>query len=285
MNDSRLKDSWDVVISSRNSVFEINLKQIWRYRDLLWILVRRDFVAFYKQTVLGPLWFFIQPMFTIAIYVFIFGNLAGISTEGLPQPLFYLSGIIIWSYFSDSVMKVSTVFRDNAAMFGKVYFPRLIMPLSIVLSSLVRFLAQLLLMLVLIIYYISTGVKINIGISIILFPFLILLTAILSLGIGLIVTSLTTKYRDVGMLLSFAIQLLVYACPVVYPLSVLPDKWQKILSLNPLTNIIEGIRVTLLGQGEMNYFYLAYSFVICVIILVIGIIVFNKQEKSFVDTI
>jgi lipopolysaccharide transport system permease protein len=170
-------------------------------------------------------------------------------------------------------------------MFGKVYFPRLIMPLSIILSSLVRFLAQLLLMLVLIIYYVSTGVDINIGVSIILFPFLILLTGVFSLGIGLIVTSVTTKYRDVAMLLSFAIQLFVYACPVVYPLSALPNKWQKILSLNPLTTIIEGVRTTLLGQGELNYFYLIYSLVICIVILLIGVIVFNKQEKSFIDTI
>ena len=288
MNHEEALKEWDLVIEPQTSLFELNLKDVWRYRDLLWLLVKRDFVSFYKQTILGPLWFFIQPLFTTIIFTFIFGNLAGLSTDGLPQPLFYMSGITAWNYFADCLTKTSTVFRDNANIFGKVYFPRLIMPLSIVVSNLVRFGVQMLLFFVMIGYYLAQdqlGSLLNPNMYILLFPVLILLMALLGLGLGLIITALTTKYRDLAFLITFGVQLMMYATTVIYPLSAAPVKYKWLIELNPMTGIIEAFRFGFLGQGEFTFNTFGYSVVFTLISLALGVLIFNKTEKTFVDTV
>jgi lipopolysaccharide transport system permease protein len=276
---------WDLTIEPQNSLFDLNLKDVWRYRDLLWMFVKRDFVSFYKQTILGPLWFFIQPLFTTIIYTFIFGGLANLSTDSLPQPLFYMAGITAWNYFSDCITKTSTVFKDNANIFGKVYFPRLIMPLSIVASNLVRFAVQMLLMIIMMGYYSWNGAKFHITWAIALFPLLVILMALLGLGLGLIITALTTKYRDLAFLVTFGIQLLMYTTTVIYPLSSAPAKYKTMISLNPMTGIIECFRFAFLGQGQLTWNTIGYSIIFTLISLILGIIIFNKTEKTVIDTI
>ena len=247
--------------------------------------MKRDFVSFYKQTVLGPLWFFIQPLFTTIVFTFVFGNLAGISTDGLPQPLFYLAGITAWNYFSDCFTKTSTVFKDNANIFGKVYFPRLIMPLSITLSNLVRFGVQMLLFIGMMFYYHFKGADFSPTWAIILFPVWVILMALLGLGAGLIITALTTKYRDLSFLITFGVQLLMYGTTVIYPLSSAPLKYKHLIELNPMTGIIEAFRYSFLGKGEFTINSLGYSTMITLVLLISGIVIFNKTEKNFVDTI
>ncbi|MFM2264687.1 MAG: hypothetical protein RLZ77_103 [Bacteroidota bacterium] len=279
---------WDLVIEPQSSLLELNLKDVWRYRDLLWLLVKRDFVSFYKQTILGPLWFFIQPLFTTIIFTFIFGNLAGLSTDGLPQPLFYMAGITAWNYFSDCLTKTSSVFRDNAHIFGKVYFPRLIMPLSIVVSNLVRFGVQMLLFFVMMVYYLvqdEMGSLFHLNMYVLLFPVLVLIMALLGLGLGLIITALTTKYRDLAFLITFGVQLMMYATTVIYPLSAAPEKYKWLIELNPMTGIIEAFRYGFLGQGVLTFNSLGYSMIFTLVSLICGVLIFNKTEKTFVDTV
>lgn len=276
---------WDLTIEPKSSLFDLNLKDVWRYRDLLWMFVKRDFVSFYKQTILGPLWFFIQPLFTTIIYTFIFGGLANLSTDNLPQPLFYMAGITAWNYFSECITKTSTVFKDNANIFGKVYFPRLIMPLSIVASNLVRFAVQMLLMVMMMGYYAWNGANFHMTWAIALFPFLVILMAFMGLGLGLIITALTTKYRDLAFLVTFGIQLLMYTTTVIYPLSSAPAKYKTMISLNPMTGIIECFRFAFLGQGQLTWYTLGYSTVFTLVALLLGILIFNKTEKTFVDTV
>jgi lipopolysaccharide transport system permease protein len=276
---------WDLTIEPQTSLFELNLKDVWRYRDLLWMFVKRDFVSFYKQTILGPLWFFIQPLFTTITYTFIFGGLANLSTDGLPQPLFYMAGITAWNYFADCITKTSTVFKDNANIFGKVYFPRLIMPLSIVASNLVRFGVQMLLLFMMMGYYAAQNASFTITPAIFLFPVLVILMALLGLGLGLIITALTTKYRDLAFLVTFGIQLLMYTTTVIYPLSSAPEKYKTLISLNPMTGIIEAFRYAFLGQGQISINTLGYSTLFTIIVMVLGILIFNKTEKNFVDTV
>jgi lipopolysaccharide transport system permease protein len=285
MNHEQAAKEWDLVIEPQSSLFELHLKDVWRYRDLLWLLVKRDFVSFYKQTILGPLWFFIQPLFTTIIFTFIFGNLAGLSTDGLPQPLFYMAGITAWNYFADCLTKTSTVFRDNAQIFGKVYFPRLIMPLSIVVSNLVRFGVQFLLFVLMMLYYYFHHANFQITTAIVLFPLLVLLMALLGLGLGLIITALTTKYRDLAFLISFGVQLMMYATTVIYPLSAAPPKYKFLIGLNPMTGIIEAFRYGFLGRGVLSFNTLGYAIIVTVVSLVLGVIIFNKTEKTFVDTV
>jgi lipopolysaccharide transport system permease protein len=277
--------NWDLVIEGKTSLFDLKFEEVWRYRDLLFLFVKRDFISFYKQTILGPLWFFIQPIFTTIVFTFIFGNLAGISTDGLPKPLFYLAGITAWNYFADCITKTSTVFKDNANLFGKVYFPRLIMPLSIVVSNLVRFGVQFLLFIAMLIYFISIGVTVQITWAIALFPVLILLMAMFGLGLGLIITAMTTKYRDLAFLVSFGVQLLMYATTVIYPLSAAPEKYRVFIESNPMTSIIETFRLGFLGEGSFSTESFLYSVVIILITFAFGIFIFNKTERSFVDTI
>ena len=279
------KSDWDLTIEPQSSLFDLNLKDVWRYRDLLWMFVKRDFVSFYKQTILGPLWFFIQPLFTTIVYTFIFGGLANLGTDGLPQPLFYMAGITAWNYFSDCIIKTSTVFKDNANIFGKVYFPRLIMPLSIVASNLVRFTVQILLMIMMMGYYAWNGANFHMTWAIALFPLLVILMALMGLGLGLIITALTTKYRDLAFLVTFGVQLLMYTTTVIYPLSSAPDQYKTMIILNPMTGIIECFRFAFLGQGQLTWNTLGYSTAFTLITLIFGILIFNKTEKTFVDTV
>lgn len=279
------EQDWDIVISDKNNNFSLHLDDVWRYRDLLILFVKRDIVAFYKQTILGPVWYFVQPIFTVITYTFIFGRLAGISTDGLPKPLFYLAGVISWSYFSDCLLKTSTVFKDNANIFSKVYFPRLIMPLSIVISNLARFGIQMMLFAIIIAYYIIDGTTLHIDANILLFPILVLLMAAQGLGWGMIVSALTTKYRDLALLLSFGIQLLMYSTTVVYPLSSLPLSIRNWVALNPLTPLVEGMRKSMLGVGDFTPGSLLYAGISTIVIFLAGILIFNKVEKNFVDTI
>ncbi len=272
-------------IQPHTSLLDLKLKDVWEYRDLLLLLVRRDFVSFYKQTILGPLWFFIQPLLQTLMFTFVFSRLAGISTDGLPPVLFYLAGITSWNYFSDCLMKTSTVFRDNAYIFGKVYFPRLIMPLSIVISSLVRFGVQMLLFVAVMIFYYFKGVAIAPNIYILLFPLLVILMAGMGLGAGMIFSALTTKYRDLAFLLGFGIQLLMYATTVIYPLSSTKSEYRIYIQANPMTPIIETFRFGFLGKGTFSWWYLGYSALFVLITIVAGIIIYNKVEKNFIDTV
>lgn len=278
--------SW--TIESKSSLFDLKLNEVWAYRDLLGLLVRRDFVSFYKQTILGPLWFFIQPLFTTIIFTFIFGKLAGISTDGLPKPLFYMAGITAWNYFSDCLTKTSTVFRDNAGIFGKVYFPRLIMPLSIVVSNLVRFGIQMLLFMMLMAYYYFNGAHFGMNWAICLFPIVVILMALLGLGAGMIISAMTTKYRDLAFLIGFGVQLLMYATTVIYPLSTALEKYPKyawIIEYNPMTPIIETFRYGFLGEGSFSWGSLGYASGVTIALLIFGIVIFNKVERNFVDTV
>ena len=282
---SREVEEWDLIIEPQSSFFDLKLREVWRYRDLLVLFVRRDIVSFYKQTILGPVWFFIQPVFTTLVYMFIFGNLAGLSTDGLPQPLFYLAGITSWNYFADCLNKTSTVFRDNSAIFGKVYFPRIIMPFSIVLSNLLRFGIQMILFLVVLSYYLFTGLTIAVDFHLLLFPVFVAAMAMQGLGLGMLVSALTTKYRDLVFLLTFGVQLLMYATTVIYPLSSLSGKLYYLVALNPMTFVIEGFRKSLLGVGVFDGYTLAYTLISSSLILLLGLFIFNKVEKNFVDTI
>ena len=282
------EEYWDLELTPKNKLFSLGLKDVWQYRDLLFLLVKRDFISFYKQTVLGPIWFFVQPVFTVVMYTIVFGNLAGIPTDDVPKPLFYLAGIIIWNYFSECLVKTSTVFKDNANMLGKVYFPRLIMPLSIVLSNLIRFGVQFLLFMVLLAYYSLKGAVIVPNAALLLFPLLIILVAAQGLGIGMIISSITTKYRDLAFVVSFGVPLLMYAAPVIYPLSIAQLKYPAyswLVKFNPVTAVIETFRYGFLGKGEFSWQLIGCSFIITIVTLLIGAVVFNKVEKSFVDTV
>jgi len=286
---TRIPDEhWDLEIKPSNGLFQLHLKDVWAYRDLLLLLVRRDFVSFYKQTILGPIWFFIQPIFTTIIFIFVFGNLAGISTDGLPQPLFYIAGITAWNYFAYCLNKTSTVFKDNANIFGKVYFPRLIMPLSIVASNLIRFGVQMLLFLAMIVYYWTSGHYFGTNWYVLLFPVIVLLMGCLGLGFGMIISAMTTKYRDLAFLVTFGVQLLMYATTVIYPLSTALTKYPKyawIIKYNPMTPIIETFRYGFLGKGSFSWGSLGYCAGVTLFVTLLGIIIFNKVEKKFVDTV
>ena len=276
---------WDMEIKPQDNLFNLHLKDVWHYRDLLWLLVRRDFVSFYKQTIFGPLWFFIQPIFTTITFTIIFSKMAKISTSDIPAPLFYLTGNIAWNYFSDCLNKTSTVFRDNASIFGKVYFPRLIMPLSIVFSNLIRFGVQFILFILMMGYYGFKGAAIHPNFYVLLFPVVIALMAILGLGLGLIITAMTTKYRDLAFLVTFGVQLLMYATPVIYPLSAAPAKYRVYISANPLSGLIETFRYGFTGKGEFFLGAFMYSVLASLVLFFLGLVVFNRVEKTFVDTV
>lgn len=283
---SQEQQHWSLIIEGKTSVWDIRFRDLWRYRDLLIMFVKRDFKAFYKQTILGPFWFFIQPILTTIVFSFVFGSLAKISTDGLPQKLFYLSGITAWNYFADCITKTSTVFKDNANIFGKVYFPRLILPLSIVVSNLIRFGVQLVLLIFFIFYYVwIERAEVHITSTLFLFPVFLLLMAFLGLGIGLLISSLTAKYRDLTFLIAFGVQLLMYATTVIYPLSSAPEQYRSYIALNPMTSIIEGFRLAFLGKGAFHLSDLLYTSVVCILIFFIGVLAFNKTEKNFVDTV
>jgi lipopolysaccharide transport system permease protein len=279
------QEQWTEEITPIHSVFDLRLGELWRYRDLLVMFVKRDFVATYKQTILGPLWFFIQPLLTTVTFMVIFGNIAKISTDGLPQMVFYMAGITLWNYFSECLNKTATVFKDNANIFGKVYFPRLIMPLSIVVSNLVRFGIQFTLFLAVWAWYLIKGSQLHPNIYLLLTPYLIFLMAIIGLGAGMLISALTTKYRDLIFLLTFGVQLLMYATPVIYPMSNLPAKYALFIKANPLSSIVETFRFGFTGSGLFSWYSLAYSSVFALVLLLFGTLVFNKVEKSFMDTV
>lgn len=286
MLQNNKNDNWDLIILSEDKLFSLGVKNIYNYRDLLWQFIKRDFLAFYKQTFLGPLWFFIQPIFTVTVYIFLFSNLAHISTDGIPAPLFYLSGIAIWSYFSECFIKTSTVFRDNIHIFGKVYFPRIVVPLGIMVSNLLKFIIQLILLSLMTIYYqFKLDSNISVSAYILLFPLLILCLAACGLGFGLIVSSLTTRYRDLALLINFGMQLFMYASPVVYPISSLNGTLYKLILCNPLTIIIEGFRLAFFNHGYFDFGRLLYLIFFSFIIMFLGLLFFNKSERNFVDTI
>ncbi|MEN5194423.1 ABC transporter permease [Sphingobacterium faecium] len=278
------KNQWSSIIKPEESLLSVNLREVWNYRDLLFLLVKRDFVTYFKQTILGPIWFFLNPIFTTIIYTFVFGSIAKISTDGAPPVAFYLSGIVLWNYFSVSVTATSTVFNTNAAIFGKVYFPRLIMPLAIVTSNLMQFGVQFLLLVGVVIYY-TIGGELHPNLWILVTPFIVLLMAAFALGVGMIFSSLTTKYKDMTMLLAFGVQLFMYATPVIYPISAMPDRLKPIVALNPLAGIFECFKHAYLGVGEFNISLLIYPTVIIAFVLVIGTFVFNKVQRGFMDTI
>jgi lipopolysaccharide transport system permease protein len=279
---------WDTIIQPRNTLFSLNLSEVWRYRDLLIMYIHRDIVTFYKQTILGPLWFVIQPLFTTIMFMFVFGGIAGISTDGLPQPLFYMAGLLCWNYFADCLNRCSDTFNANQQVFGKVYFPRLVVPLSIVVSNLVKMGIQFCLFLAIYIYYAVLGSPISINGYALLAPWLVILLAGLGLGFGLLITSLTTKYRDLRFLITFGVQLWMYATPVIYPLSVMKESHQQyawLINANPLTAIIEAFKYGFLGEGTFSASGLLYSTLFTVVIMIAGIISFNRVQRSFMDVI
>ncbi|MBQ6178484.1 MAG: ABC transporter permease [Bacteroidales bacterium] len=280
-----MEKDWTLVIKPEKRLLDVDLKGIWRYRDLWYMYIKRDIVTVYKQTILGPLWFFIQPIFTTIMYMFVFGGLAGISTDGIPQPLFYLSGITLWNYFSSCFNGSSDTFTANAGIFGKVYFPRLVVPLAALTSNLIKMLIQLLLFITVYIYYVSIGGAVSINSAALLFPALVFMLAFHAMSWGLIVSSLTSKYRDLRHLVSFGLQLLMYATPVIYPLSVAGEKYGWALKLNPLTPIFEAFKYGVLGSGSLSWGGLLYSFIFMVVMLFASIIIFNRVERHFMDTV
>ena len=285
-NNNTSQTAWTTIIKPHNKLWQIDFKELWQYRDLLSMYVKRDVITQYKQTILGPLWFIIQPLLTTIMYMIVFGGIAGISTDGLPQALFYLAGISVWQYFADCLNKTSSTFITNQNIFGKVYFPRLIAPLSVCISGLVKFGIQVLLFLVVYAYYLIIGVHIAPTIELLLLPVLVLIIAALALGFGIIVSSLTTKYRDLTILFTFVVQLWMYGTPVIYPLSYINNETLKLLmKLNPVTGVVETFKYAFLGVGEFSWGLLAYSAGFAVIILVIGVVIFNKVQRSFMDTV
>jgi len=287
-------EDWLFEITPKKSLLNLNLKEVWRYRDLLMLFVKRDVVTAYKQTVLGPLWYLIQPLFTSVVFTLIFNNIANISTGLVPSFLFNLAGITVWNYFKTCLTSTSDTFTSNAGIFSKVYFPRIIMPMSVVISNLLKFGIQLLIFIGFYIYYVSIGKEITPNKTIFLFPVLVLFMAMLGLGLGMIISSMVTKYRDLKFLMAFGVQLLMYISVVMYPLSLIKEKIQegkipafigKIIEYNPMTQVIESARYMLLNQGQFSLKGFLYTGVISLIVLLIGIIIFNRTEKSFIDTV
>ena len=279
------KEHWDKVIAPRSGWFDIHPGEVWKYRDLIGLFVWRDFVSIYKQTILGPLWYLIQPLLTTFVFTVIFGKVAGLSTDGLPPFLFYLCGVVAWRYFADCLNNTSNTFVTNAHIFGKVYFPRLTVPVAVVLSNLMAFGIQLALFLCFFLYYLMTSDLVHPQPALLLLPVLVLQMAALGLGFGIIVSSMTTRYRDLTHLVSFGVHLWMYATPVVYPASAIPDKWRWILLANPMTSVIEGFRYAFLGTGSIDLRSWLISLAGTVAVLLLGIILFSRVEKTFMDTV
>lgn len=279
-------EPWDLEIEPSSGFFDLNWREIWQYRDLIALFVRRDIVATYKQTILGPIWFFVQPILTTLTYVVIFGNVAGISTGGIPKILFYLAGITLWNYFQECLMKTSDTFILNQNLFGKVYFPRLVAPISIVISNLFKFFIQLSLFIAAWIYFLARPESnVHPNSTLLLFPFYLLLMSGLGFSFGVLISSLTTKYRDLRFLIQFGVQLLMYGTPIVYPLAIVPEKYRLLLLANPITSVVEAFKYSFLGEGYFFWIGLGYSFVFMVVCLLLSILVFNRVEKTFMDTV
>lgn len=279
------RKDWDLIIRPQSSWFELHLRDLWRYRDLTMLFVWRDFVAQYKQTILGPLWYLVQPLLTMVVFVVIFGKIAKIPTDGLPQQVFYLCGITAWNYFAECLNSTSGTFLKNTAIFGKVYFPRLVMPVSTVISGLIRFVIQFGLFLAFAGYFWAQGANVHPNKVALLTPYLLFLMSSLGLGLGIIVSSLTIRYRDLQFLVHFGVQLLMYGTPIVYPLSLVPDRFKWLMIANPMTAIVETFRYGFLGAGSFNPAFLAYSTIVTLIMLFGGILLFNRVEKGFMDIV
>ncbi|MBL0744038.1 ABC transporter permease [Chryseolinea lacunae] len=282
---SIVETKWDVVLSSNKGFFNIPWRDVLRYKDLLYMFVKRDVIVIYKQTILGPIWFFVQPILTTIVYIVVFGGIAGISTDGIPKALFYSSGIIIWNYFSESLTLTSKTFLENANIFGKVYFPRIIVPIAKVTSGLLKFLVQFLFFLVVLAVYVLKGTEIHVSYHIVFVPFLLICIALLGMGLGIIFTSLTTKYRDLNFLIQFGVSLMMYATPVIYPLSSVPQKYKGLILMNPVTHLVEGFRFAFTGSGVWSWGGLGYTGLVTVIVLSLGILIFSKVENTFMDTV
>ncbi|MCX7097832.1 MAG: ABC transporter permease [Methylococcales bacterium] len=279
-------NAYNIDIKPKKHLLDINFKEIWFYRDLLYMFIKRSIITVYKQTILGPLWFIVQPLMTTAMYILVFGRIAQLSTDGLPQILFYMSGIVIWNYFSESFTTTAHTFNQNAQIFGKVYFPRLIMPLAEILSGLIKFFIQFSLFIAIYLYfYFSGNTSIQPNWTLALVPVYIGLMALIGLAAGLIFSSLTTKYRDLNHLLTFGVQLLMYATPVIYPVSTIPEKYKIFIQANPLTPILEGFKYAFLGAGHFSWDALGYSGGFTAVLLFFGLIIFHQTERSFIDTV
>jgi lipopolysaccharide transport system permease protein len=279
------EQSWDLIITPRKKWYDLQLRDVWRYRDLIGMFVRRDFVSRYKQTILGPLWFLIQPLLTSLVFTVIFGNIAQLPTDGLPQLLFYMSGTVLWGYFSSCLTSTSDTFVGNAHLFGKVYFPRLVIPISVVISNLITFSIQFLFFIGFFVYFILRGSDVTLTPWALTLPFLIFLMAGLGLGLGIIISSMTTKYRDLRYLVSFGVSLWMYGTPVIYPVSSIPERWRWVADVNPVTPIIETFRMGFLGQGNATWLGLGYSTLFMLVVMFIGVVIFNRVEKTFIDTV
>ena len=283
---SEKEEHWDLTITPRDRLLAIDWKEIWRYRDMYVLFVERNFRTAYKQTILGPLWFIITPVLSVIVYATVFGGIANIPTDGIPPILFYLLGISVWGYFSSSLSATSNSFVSNADIFGKVYFPRIIMPLVAVTTNLLSFAIQLAIFAAFYIYYAATGTELTIHWQIVLFPVLMLILALMAVGFGMIFSSMTTKYRDLQIMLAKIISLWVYITPVIYPLSMVTnEKLHLAMSLNPVTPVMEAIKYSLLGQGQFSWLWLGYSVAFTAVLLVFGLMMFNKVQKSFMDTV
>lgn len=277
--------NWDIVIKSDKKWGFLSVKQIVRYKDLLFLFVKRDLTSVYKQTILGPLWFVLQPVLTAFMYLFVFGAIAGLSTDGMPQFLFYLSGITLWNYFAECLTKTSDTFAANVQLFGKVYFPRIVVPLSVTVSSLVKFCVSFLLFIIVLVVYMAKGEDLQPNVWLLMVPVLVLITAGLGLGFGLLISSMTARYRDLKFLVQFGVQLMMFFSPVIYPLSTVQGKWQTVLLLNPMTSVIEAFKYAFTGHGMLLLPYLLYSFAFMVVVLLTGGMSFSRVEKNFMDTV
>lgn len=281
-----MDNNWTLVIKPHEKLWHVDFKEIWRYRDLVTLFVKRNIIVQYKQTILGPLWFLIQPVLTVLMNMVVFGGIAKMSTDGIPQPLFYLAGNVCWFYFSDCLNQTSSTFTANAGMFGKVYFPRLVVPISTVMSNLLRFGIQLGLFIAMYLYFFVNGADLQPNMHLLLLPVLVVMMAGLGLGFGILISSMTTKYRDLSVLFGFIVSLWMYATPIVYPMSMVPDeRLRTVILLNPMTSIIEAFKFSAFGEGYFSWGALGYSFTFMCILLLFGIVIFNRVQRSFMDTV
>ena len=278
-------EEWDSVITSSRSWFDLNFREVWKYRDLIVLFVRRNLIANYKQTVLGPLWFIIQPLATTLMFTIVFGKIANIPTDGLPQFVFYMSGVVCWGYFSICLTETSETFNANAGMFGKVYFPRVTVPISIVITNIFKFLIQFIVFLGFMFYFMAQGAAINPGLMVLFLPLLVFQMGMLSLGLGVFISSMTTRYKDLRYLVGFGVSLAMYATPVIYPLSEVPEKYRFLFYLNPMSGVIEVFRKGFLGVGQIDPIMLVIGWVMTIFIFFIGFILFSRIEKTFMDTV
>lgn len=279
------QEKWSLIIRPQRAWWDLRLGELWRYRDLVWLFVWRDFVAYYKQTILGPLWYLIQPIMTTGVFTIIFGNIAQLSTDGLPPFLFYLAGNTVWTYFAACLSSTSNTFTSNAGIFGKVYFPRLAIPVSIVISQIISFGIRMLVFVGFLLYFVFSGSDVHPNWWMLMLPVLLLIMAGLGLGLGIIVSSLTTKYRDLQQLVAFGVQLLMYGTPVIYPLSSIESSWRWLILINPMTPVVEMFRFAFLGTSALSPAYLLYSVVFVVLVLLVGVLIFNHVENTFMDTV